>query len=195
MRRFYTSIFYTVMLLCVCAAMHAQAQTAEKILIKGRIIDSKDKLPVIGATVTEQDQDKRTVTGVAADIDGNFAIKISDVTHKLVISIIGYKTKTLDIGTRRVFDIPLESNTSTLNEVQITATRQVSNGTGFNVDKRDQTTSTVTLNARDVEELQATTIDQAIQGRLPGIDIVSNSGDPGAILTFRPRIITSMPIC
>ncbi|QKJ29759.1 SusC/RagA family TonB-linked outer membrane protein [Mucilaginibacter mali] len=192
MRRLFTSVFCTVIGFCLCAVMHAQAQTADKILIKGRVIDSKDKLPVIGATVTEQDKDKRTVSAQAADIDGNFALKISDVTHKLVISIIGYKTLTLDIGTRREFNVSMVSTTNDIAEVTITARAQTNNGTGLNIDKRDQTTSTVTLNAKDVETLQATTIDQAIQGRLPGVDIVSNSGDPGAGMSIKIRGTSSI---
>jgi TonB-linked SusC/RagA family outer membrane protein len=176
----------------MCAVMHAQAQTAEKILIKGRVVDSKDKLPVIGATITEQDKDKRTVSAQAADIDGNFALKISDPANKLVISIIGYKTVILDIGTRRQFNVNMVSSTNDLSEVTITARAQTNNGTGLNIDKRDQTTSTVTLNARDVETLQATTIDQAIQGRLPGVDIVSNSGDPGAGMSIKIRGTSSI---
>jgi TonB-linked SusC/RagA family outer membrane protein len=192
MRKILYPIFYSVVVLCVLSALQVNAQTAEKILIKGRIIDSKDKLPVIGATVVEQDADKRTVTGVATDIDGNFALKVSDVTHKVVVSTIGYKTKILDIGTRRVFNTTLESNSNSLSEVTVTARQQTNNGSGLVIDKRDQTTSTVTLNAKDVEELQATTIDQAIQGRLPGVDIVSNSGDPGAGMSIKIRGTSSL---
>ena len=172
--------------------MHAQAQTAEKILIKGRIIDVKDKLPVIGATVIEQDKDKRTVTAQTTDIDGNFSIKVTNTANKLVISYIGSKTITLDIGPRRVFNVTMQSNFNELVEVTITAKPQTSNGTGLNIDKRDQTTSTVTLNAKDVETLQATTIDQAIQGRLPGVDIVTTSGDPGAGMSIKIRGTSSI---
>jgi TonB-linked SusC/RagA family outer membrane protein len=192
MRRTFNLITYTVALVLAFWAINAQAQTGEKILIKGRIIDSKDKLPVIGATVVEQDKDKRTINGAATDIDGNFAIKVSDVNNKLVVSIIGYKPKTLDIGTRRIFNTTLESNRNELTAVTITARQQVNNGSGLNIDKRDQTTSTVTLNAKDVEELQATTIDQAIQGRLPGVDIISNSGDPGAGMSIKIRGTSSI---
>lgn len=189
MRRLYTPVFCAViMLLCVFSVIHAHAQTAEKILIQGRIIGSKDKLPVIGATVTEQDsQDKRIITGVATNLDGGFAIKVSSAANKLVISIIGYKSRTLDIGTQRVFNISLDESANDLDEVQIVSRAQSGNGTGLFIDKRDQTTSTVTLNAKDVEELQATTIDQAIQGRLPGVDIVTNSGDPGAGMSIKIR--------
>ncbi len=172
--------------------MHAQAQTAEKILIKGRVIDSKDKLPIPAATVIEQDKDKRTVNAQAADIDGNFALKISDPNNILVVSTIGYKPYTSPIGAKRVFNVSLVSNSNDLNEVTIKATAQTNNGTGLNIDKRDQTTSTFTLQAKDVETLQATTIDQAIQGRMPGVDIVSNSGDPGAGMSIKIRGTSSL---
>ncbi|WP_295770168.1 SusC/RagA family TonB-linked outer membrane protein [uncultured Mucilaginibacter sp.] len=187
MRRIYTTVFYTVFALCVFAFVNVHAQTAERILIKGRVTDLRDKLPVIGATVVEQDKDGRTISGQATDIDGNFALKVTDVTHKIVISTIGYKSRTLEIGARRSFVVQLESNARALTDVVVTARPPVNNGTGLLIDKRDQTTSTVTLNAKDVEELQATSIDQAIQGRLPGVDIVSNSGDPGAGMSIRIR--------
>ena len=191
MKRIFITIFYTAVALCVLV-FNTKAQTTEKILIQGKIIGSKDKLPVIGATVIEQDKDKRTITGVATNIDGVFAIKISNPANKLVISIIGYKTKIMDIGTRRVFNTTLDENTSDLSEVVISAGKQMNNGSGLNVDKRDLTTSTVSLNAKDVEELAATSIDQAIQGRLPGVDIVSNSGDPGAGMSIKIRGTTTI---
>ena len=171
---------------------YAQAQTAEKILITGRIIDSKDKLPVIGATVIEQDKDKRTITAQAADIDGKFALRITDPANNLVVSVISYKTLVLPIGTRRVFNVSMTSTTSDLTEVTVRAAVRTGNGSGLTIDKRDQTTSTVTINAKDVETLQATTIDQAIQGRLPGVDIVSNSGDPGAGMSIKIRGTASL---
>jgi len=170
----------------------AMAQTTDKILIKGRVIDAKDKLPVIGATISEQDADKRTVSAIATDLDGNFALKISNPAHSLVISIISYKTQTLPIGTRRQFNISLASTTNDLTEVVIKARTQSGNGTGMNIDKRDLTVSNFTLNAADVETLQATTIDQAVQGRLPGVDIVSNSGDPGAGMSIKIRGTSSL---
>jgi len=188
MRRLFTPVFCIVICLCTCAFMRAEAQNATKIQITGRVIDAKDKLPLPAVTVTEQDaKDQRTVTARAADIDGNFSIAISNPANKLVISFIGYQTLTLDIGTKRRFDVQLKSTTNDLIEVTVKATAQTNNGSGLLIDKRDQTTSTFTLNAKDVETLAATTIDQAVQGRLPGVDIVSNSGDPGAGMSIKIR--------
>ncbi|MGI4020990.1 MAG: SusC/RagA family TonB-linked outer membrane protein [Janthinobacterium lividum] len=166
--------------------MKAQ-NTTDRILIKGKIIDIKDKLAIIGASVVEQDNEKRTITGVATDLDGNFAMRVTSTKNKLSISYIGYKLKVVDIADRRTFNISLESNSSTLNEVSIVGSKTVSNGTGLNIDARNQTTAVATISAAALEEIQATSIDQALVGRLPGVDLTANSGDPGAGMSIRIR--------
>src|SRR5476651_1012160 len=139
MRRFFTPVFYAVVGLCLCTVTYAQAHTVEKIIIKGRVIDAKDKLPIPGATVIEQDKDQRTVKAVPTDIDGNFALTVTDVKDNVGISRIGYNPVNLPIGTRRVFNVSLSSSTADLKEVTITSQAQSSNGTGLLIDRRDQT--------------------------------------------------------
>ncbi|WP_255563457.1 SusC/RagA family TonB-linked outer membrane protein [Mucilaginibacter rivuli] len=160
-------------------------------MVKGKLLDSRTKESLIGATVIEQDNDKRTVTGTVTDIDGNFAISVKSTANKIVFSYIGYRTQIFPIGTRTVFNISLVSSTQ-LNDVNITAQQTRDNGTGLNIDTRDLTTASATINAKDLEELQATSIDQALQGRLPGVDIVASSGDPGAGMSIKIRGTSSI---
>lgn len=192
MKKIFTCIGVFVALSALfLSGANAQA-VGEKIVIKGKITDASDKSSIIGATVIEQDNDKRTVTGVSTNIDGDFLIKISSATNKLSISFIGYQTQVLNIGTRRVFNIQLvPSGATALRDVNITAHTQSTNG-NLAVDTRDLTTANPTIQAKDLEELQATTIDQALQGRLPGVDIVSASGDPGAGLSIKIRGTSSI---
>jgi len=182
MRKILTHIC-CVLALSVCIGKSVRAQ--EKILIKGKVID-ENKQGIIGASVIEQDADKRTVTGVATDIDGNFALPVKSVNNKISFSYIGYKTQVKAIGAQRTFVVQLVSN-NVISEVQITSQKTTNNGTGLNIDVRDQTTANATIQAKDLEELQATSIDQALQGRLPGVDIVASSGDPGAGMAIRIR--------
>lgn len=169
-----------------------KAQTATtKTIVKGKLIDSKTKESLIGATVIEQDNDKRTVTGVVTDIDGNFALPVKSTANKIVFSYIGYKPQILPIGTRTVFNITMVSNRE-LNAVEIKAQVERDNGTGLKIADRDLTTSSATINAKDLEELQATSIDAALQGRLPGVDIVASSGDPGAGMSIKIRGTSSI---
>lgn len=187
MKKIFTHFLCLAAVLVGLVNFRSDAQTTEKILIRGRITDSKDKSTIIGASVVEQDKDKRTITGAATDIDGNFAIKVSSVTNKIAISFIGYKTKVLDIGERRIFNVALDPDANELKDVVVMGNRRITNGTGLSIDERDRTTASATLNAKDVQELQAASIDQAIQGRLPGVDIVANNGDPGAGMSIRIR--------
>ncbi len=187
MKKLYTCIFcFSVFFTTVSYKARAQ-NTTDRILVKGKITDSKDKIAIIGASVVEQDNEKRTVTGVATDIDGNFAIRVTSTKNKLSVSYIGYKSKVVDINDRRTFNVALDPNSNALNEVSIVGSKSVSNGTGLNIDVRNQTTAISTISAKDLEELQATSIDQALQGRLPGVDLTANSGDPGAGMSIRIR--------
>ena len=187
MKRFLTHRFCPAVILCMLLVLHAHAQTGERVLVTGRIIDSKDKAPIIGASVIEQDSDKRTISGTVTDIDGNFALRITNPANKLVISYLGYTSRTFDIGSRREFNTSIVSSSTTLTELVIRGTKVTDNGTGLRIDTRDQTTTTVSISSKEIENLAAVSIDQAIQGRLPGVDIVSNSGDPGAGMSIRIR--------
>jgi TonB-linked SusC/RagA family outer membrane protein len=187
MRKLLTHIC-CIIALSVCIGKTVKAQ--EKILIKGKVIDENNQ-GIIGASIVEVDNDKRTVTGVATDIDGNFALSIKTINNKIQFSYIGYKTQIFAIGAKRVFAVKLVSN-NTLTEVSITSKAQTPNGTGLNIDTRDLTTSTATIQAKDLEELSATSIDQALQGRLPGVDIVAASGDPGAGMAIKIRGTSSI---
>jgi TonB-linked SusC/RagA family outer membrane protein len=166
----------------------AKAQGQQSVTIRGRVTDKKDKQSIIGASVIELDNNNRTVTGVSTDIDGNFAIKVSNTANQISVSVIGYKTYlTKSIGERRVINVQLESNTNQLVEVSITSNPTVSNGTGLNIDARNSTMASSTINAKDLAELAVTSIDQALAGRLPGVDFGTTSGDPGAGMSIRIR--------
>jgi TonB-linked SusC/RagA family outer membrane protein len=193
MKKIFIYIFYciaSVSALFLSSSLKAQNAT-EKILIKGKITDADDKSAIIGASVIEQDNDKRTVTGAATNIDGEFAIKVSNTANKISISYIGYKTIVLPIGNRRVFNVAITSSNS-LNEITVQSKPTVSNGTGLNIDARDNTGATSTIKEKDLAELQATSIESALQGRLPGVDIVSSSGDPGAGMSIKIRGTSSI---
>lgn len=157
-------------------------------VIRGRVTDKKDKQSIIGASVVELDNNNRTVTGVSTDIDGNFAIKLSKTTNQIAVSFIGYKTYySKAIGERRTLNVVLEASANQMTEVSITGNRTVSNGTGLNIDARNSTMASATINAKDLEELAVTSIDQALAGRLPGVDFGTTSGDPGAGMSIRIR--------
>lgn len=180
----------TTVLILFISTSNAQTGT-DKILIKGKVIDSKDKSTIIGVSVIEKDKDDRTVTGVQTNIDGEFAIKVSSTANKLSFSFIGYTTKILPIGDTRTFTVSLVSTTNNLNTVEIRSAPVTSDG-NLTIDKRDATVSNATIQAKDLEELSALSIEESLVGRLPGVDIVASSGDPGAGMAIRIRGTSSI---
>jgi len=161
--------------------------------VRGKVTDSKDKQTIIGASVVEVDKDRRTVNGVSTDIDGNYVLRISNPNNKIMVSFIGYNTqREISINGRTIINIQLVPSTNNLDDVTVVARRKTNNGTGMNVDDRDRTTAVATIDAKVLEEMQAGSIDQALQGRLSGVDIAATSGDPGAGMSIKIRGTSSL---
>lgn len=176
-------------LLLMWSSGHAQTTTT----VRGKVTDSKDKQIIPGASVVEIDKDRRTVNGVATDIDGNFVLRISNPNNKIMVSFIGYTTqREISINGRSVINIQLVPSANSLTDVVVTSRRKTNNGTGLNVDDRDRTTAVATIDAKVLEEMQSGSIDQALQGRLSGVDIAATSGDPGAGMSIRIRGTSSL---
>ena len=70
--------------------------------------------------------------------------------------------------------------------------RPTSNNGLVNINERNLTTAVQRINAKELEEMQASSIDQALQGRLSGVDITATSGDPGAAMNIRIRGVSSI---
>src|SRR5690606_27696908 len=138
----------------------------EKVIVRGKVLDAKDRLAVIGASVYETDKDGRTISGTQTDIDGNYALRMSDSRNRISVSYIGYKTFREAVNGRTVINILLSENEALLKQVVITGQKSVNNGTGLNIEKRNATTATVTIQGKDLQELGSQSIDQALQGRM-----------------------------
>ncbi|WP_186758132.1 SusC/RagA family TonB-linked outer membrane protein [Echinicola salinicaeni] len=166
-----------------------QAQTLE--IVKGQVIDKEDRTSIIGATVVEVDSDERTLRGVATDVNGEFSLRVSSKQNRIRISFIGYKTITLPIDGRSEINVQLEFDVSELDVAEVTAEKMIDQGM-MKIDERDLTSSSTRVDAELLKEMSALSIDQALQGRMAGVDIVSNSGDPGAGMSIRIRGTTSI---
>jgi TonB-linked SusC/RagA family outer membrane protein len=175
----------------VLAALPSLAQSAKTTLVRGQVIDAGDKLPIPGSTVVEQDAENRTVSGAITDSDGNFALHVKNPNNKLFVSTMGYVSKTIPIDGRQTIKILLKSSIESLNEVVVNAQKKVESGL-LNIADRDRTTSSVTIKASDLENTQAASIDEALQGRVAGVDITATSGDPGAGMQIRIRGTSSI---
>lgn len=178
-------------LLCSITTSAQDAAEVPKLIIRGKVTDKKDNAAIAHVSITEVDADGRVVRGVNSDIDGNYALKITNPKDKISFSYIGYKTVLEEIKGRTTINIKLESSNSDLNEVVVVSGPKTNNG-NLNISDRDITTASAKVNAKDLEELGSVSIDQALQGRMSGVDITASSGDPGAPLSIKIRGTSSI---
>ena len=175
-------------LLTLLFAVVSQMMMAQGKVISGTVEDSMG--PVMMANVTERDGNNRIVSHTQTDMMGNFSMQIKNPKNKLVVSYVGSKDKVLTIGDRKTFNVKLDDEKTTLKEVTVRG-RRTSSG-GLNIDKREISVSQQTFNLSEVEGMAFTSADEALQGEIAGLDIVSNSGNLGAGTSMRLRGVSTL---
>ena len=120
---------------------------------------------------------------------------VADKTYRISVSYIGYRSSAPVNIDKAVINFQLEPSENQMDEVQIVSRAKTNNGSGMTIDKRDQTSATVTIDAKELEDLQSASIDQALQGRMAGVDITASTGDPGAPMQIRIRGTSSINGC
>ncbi len=174
-----------IMMLALLVTAVGQAQNITS--VHGTVSDEMG--PLMGATVCEIDGNGRIIESAITDLNGNFTMKVKNQKDKIRFSFVGLKTQTLPIN-KTTYKINLESAT-TLQEVTVKAKRRVL-GNGLPIPQREVSSATQTFSMKEVEGLAFTTVDEALQGRIAGLDIVGNSGDLGAGTTMRLRGASSL---
>ncbi|BDD08316.1 SusC/RagA family TonB-linked outer membrane protein [Fulvitalea axinellae] len=160
-------------------AFNAIAQ--DRVLIKGHVKDSEGEA-LIGANILEVDADGRFVTGTVTDFNGFYMIKI-DPKNRLKVSFIGFKERFLDLNGQSTIDVVLDDGAQQLNVVTVEAEPQNDDG----ISLRDIPMSVKKVDITELDPIGATSVDQMLQGRVSGVDIMSFSGDPGAGMQIRIR--------
>ena len=161
------------------------AQSAGSI-ITGQVAD--DLGPLMLVNVVEIDRNNRIVAHGVTDVNGNFSFRIKDPKNKLRISYVGYKTVELPIK-GMTYKVKMEDGTK-LKEVVVSGQKRQSSG--LVIPEREVSMAAQTISAKEFEGLSITTIDEALQGRIAGLDIVANSGNLGAGTSMRLRGVSSI---
>lgn len=175
------------LLVFVFIGTEASAQTAGT-MIRGTVSDSFGEL--MGCNVVEIDKNNRIVAHAVTDINGNFAFKIVNPKDRLQISYVGCKTKVIAIkGT--TYKIMLE-DANQLADVVVKAKKIVQGGAGLSIPEREISSAHQLIDAKEFEGLGVTSVDEALQGRVAGLDIVSNSGNLGSGTSMRLRGVSSI---
>lgn len=163
------------------------AQTTGHI-VTGTVSDALGEMT--GAQVCEIDKNNRIIEATTTDINGHFSIKVRNPKDKLRFSFVGYKAVTMPIGSQTSFKVMLESNT-TLKEVVVTGKTRVASG-GLDIPEREQSYAQQTISMKEFEGLSFTSVDEALQGRIAGLGVISNSGNLGSGTTMRLRGVSTI---
>ena len=163
----------TALFLLMCVPF-ALAQNQVK--VTGKVIDNLGE-SMIGVSILE----KGTTNGVVTDIDGNYTLTVNQGAT-LVFSYVGYVTQEL-VANGGTLNVTLQEDTETLDEVVVV---------GYGVQKKSSVTGAISsVKTEDIENRSITRVEEALQGKTAGVQLVSTTSQPGSSPTIRIRGFSS----
>ena len=173
MKRIINSVIYASF--CMVALLFAQTAMAQKArTISGQVFDNTGQ-PMIGATVVVVGN---SGVGTTTDMQGKYKIKATP-EDQLSFSFLGYVEVTERVGNRTTINIVLQQENVSINEVVVI---------GYGTQQKSDLTGAVTsVNMEDLAATASTSVDEALQGRLAGVEIMTTDGEPGSAASIRVR--------
>ena len=162
-----------LLLFCMITAFNLSA-SAQNRIIKGCVTDASTNEPLMGASIMTEGGK----VGAVTDIDGNYQISVPQQTKQITVTYIGYTSKKVAVK-GDVLNVGLESDDKQIGEVVV-----VGYGTAR---KSDLTGSVSTVKAKDFNKGSISSPEQLINGKVSGVQIMSNSGSTTAGSTIRVR--------
>lgn len=163
-------VLFFLLQLCMLPAM------AQGFKVTGTVTDASSE-PIIGASILE----KGTTNGVITDFDGNFTLTVKQGAT-LEISYVGYKTVTV-VANQPTLNVVMQEDSQALEELVVV---------GYGVQKKSNLTGAISqVKAGDLENRTATDLNQSLQGKTAGVQLLSTSSAPGADSNIRIRGFSS----
>lgn len=158
-------------------SLSAFAQTGT---VTGTVTDAETGEPLVGVSIVVQG----TTVGTSTNVDGEYQLQVPGDGSTLVFTFVGFETVRENIGNRSVIDVEMAEDLQLLDELVVT---------GYGTLSRRQITSSIgRVNAQDIEDASLSTADQALQGRVSGVQFTTNSGVVGGASTIRIRGASSI---
>lgn len=165
------------MALCVVLAVSQLA--AQNRTIRGKVTDGQGS-PIANASVLV----KGSTTGTTTNATGEYSLSIPSTARTLVISSLNFTSQDVTIGNNTTIDVTLASATQDLQEVVVV---------GYGTRKKtDLTGSVAQVKGTEIENLPFSSVDKALQGKVPGLQSVAASGQPGSAQNIIIRGISSI---
>lgn len=167
MKKLVQSLF---VLMIVVSSAFAQDRT-----ISGTVIDKTEGKPIPGVTVRVRGAQGATQT----ESNGRYSIKVGPGATSLEFSSLGFVTFTAPLGAGSTINVTLENDSKALNEIVVTGYTTTT--------KKEATGSIASVSGKQIENLPVQTFDRALQGRAAGVQVTTNSGQPGSGVSIRVR--------
>ena len=160
---------------------------AQEFVVTGNVTDNTG-MPVPGVTIlVERPSESETVVnsnGTTTDFDGNYSIAVDGSDNNLVFSYIGYIKQTIPINSQSVINVTLLTDVSELDEVVVV---------GYGTQERRDVTGAITkIDSETIERTSNATVEQALNGKISGVNTIITDGTPGAGIRIRIRGGTSI---
>jgi TonB-dependent starch-binding outer membrane protein SusC len=167
-------IMGTVSLLAGSGLNVSFSDDQQQIKISGKVVDANSS-PMAGVNVIEKGTSNGTITGT----DGTYSITVASGKSILTYSFIGFVTEDITVGTQTVIDIPMHTLATALEEVVVV---------GYGTQRKESVTGSVSsISGNGLREVPSSNFSQAIQGRMPGVELSQTSTRPGSTLQIRVR--------
>lgn len=141
--------------------------------VTGTVVDENGE-PLIGATIAVE-----SGVGAVTDFDGHFTLKNVPESATITISYIGYQTQKVPVAGKSTLQITMKPEDTTLNDVVVI---------GYGVQKKSNVTGAIgSIKSDDLKNKVSANAAEALQGKVSGVQVVNNSGAPGASPTIRVR--------
>ncbi|GAB3325957.1 TonB-dependent receptor [Larkinella ripae] len=152
----------------------APTETPVDQTVAGKVTDEKGEgLPGVSVLI------KGTSRGTTTDVEGAYRLVVPDQNATLVFSYVGYASQELVVGGRTTIDLTLSVSDKSLDEVVVV---------GYGEQKKSNVTgSIVSVKASDISKVQSPSFDNALQGKVPGVYVTTNGGQPGGGISVRIR--------
>ncbi len=160
--------------MAICLTGFWLPASAQEITVSGRVTEeSGEGLPGVSIVV------KGTSIGTISDLEGTYTLEVPSENAVLAYSYVGYTTEEVLVGDRTVIDIVMLPDVTALEEIVVI---------GYGEQKKSLTTGAISsVKAEELQTVSNGRIDQALQGRTPGVNVVPNSGSPGSGTKIRIR--------
>ena len=167
-----------MLLLAAVVSLVTSAQVWAQQTITGTIVDQTGE-PVMGATVLV----KGTTNGSTTDLDGRYSIPNVGPNQVLAVSFIGYASQEIPVGNRTVIDITLLEDSELLEDVVVV---------GYGVQRKSNLTGAISsVKSGDIENRTVVDVNQSLQGKTAGVQMISSSAAPGTESSIRVRGFSS----